>query len=414
LKWEEILLKLIWFALTLCLFTANTLASESPSIIFEKFWQTAEQQVFPEILVEQYFSDEEYQRLRKSVSSVTNTAELTPLFNEFLKKLNVSHTQFYDDQTVDYYLFRSMFGTKDIANPKVNHIGAQYVYIDGNYIIREILDEYPAAKAGLRRGDKIKNANSIPFHPFHAFNPSANNVKLGIERNGVLFEVTISAVRENPNESFSKAIANSTQIFDKKNYRLGYLRLWAGTHRNNIGLFRKMMTERLADTDGMILDLRGGFGGAWYDYLDSFFADRSDYFDYSVHSREGVSEFSADKKQNKDFYVKPMVVLINQGTRSGKEALAYQFKKSKRATLVGETTQGAFSAGKGIFNKASQPYFLFLSTAEFRLDGIRIEGVGINPDIRVEYKLSKSPDSDPQLKAAQEEVIRLLSLAKNS
>jgi carboxyl-terminal processing protease len=44
---------------------------------------------------------------------------------------------------------------------------------------------------------------------------------------------------------------------------------------------------------------------------------------------------------------KPIVLLINDGVRSGKEIFAYAMKKSKRATLVGSTTAGEVAAGAG-------------------------------------------------------------------
>lgn len=101
-----------------------------------------------------------------------------------------------------------------------------------------------------------------------------------------------------------------------------------------------------------------------------------------------------------------MVVLINEGVRSGKEALAYQFKKSNRATLIGTKTKGAFSAGRGIFNEEKQPYFLYLATAELLLDGNKIERSGISPTIQIPYPLQKSTATDPQLEAALLEIVK--------
>ncbi len=103
-----------------------------------------------------------------------------------------------------------------------------------------------------------------------------------------------------------------------------------------------------------------------------------------------------------------MVVLINEGVRSGKEALAYQFKKSKRATLIGTKTKGAFSVGRGIFNKEKQPYFLYLATAELLLDNNKIEGFGIYPNIQIPYPLQKNTATDPQLEAALLEIAKKL------
>jgi carboxyl-terminal processing protease len=159
--------------------------------------------------------------------------------------------------------------------------------------------------------------------------------------------------------------------------------------------------------DGIILDLRGGFGGAWYEYLDPFFPNRNEFFEYTWIDRDGESKLNTPQPQdNKIHFSGPMVVLINEGVRSGKEALAYQFKKSNRAILIGTNTKGAFTAGRGIFNEEILPYFLYLATGELLLDGTKVEGFGISPDIYVPYSLRDSVPEDPQLNTAILEITK--------
>ena len=265
--------------------------------------------------------------------------------NNFLSGLNVSHTQFYDNHSIDFYLFRSLFDTRDIGTPSVNHIGAQFQQSEGRYVVREVVNGYPADKVGLRRGDVMLAAGESQFHPYHTFNPKAKDVRLTIERNGSIEHLVLNAVKENPNESFRKGMINSVSEFRRDNYVVGYVRLWSRTHPRILESFQTIMTNRLNDADAILLDLRGGYGGAWYEYLDPFFEDRSDYFDYSIVDRTGTTQIRAEPKTNKKYFTGPMVVLVNEGTLSGKEGLAYQFKKSGRALLVGSTTIGAFSAG---------------------------------------------------------------------
>jgi C-terminal processing protease CtpA/Prc len=49
-----------------------------------------------------------------------------------------------------------------------------------------------------------------------------------------------------------------------------------------------------------------------------------------------------------------------------------------------------------------------LATAELLLDGNTIEGVGISPDIKIDYSVDKSIGKDPQLERAIKEIGKIL------
>ncbi len=110
----------------------------------------------------------------------------------------------------------------------------------------------------------------------------------------------------------------------------------------------KEIVERLAqqNIDGLILDIRGGYGGAWTEHLQPFFVDNAGFFEAEILDGEDKLQIlPADEHHNPQAYTGPMAVLINEGVRSGKEAMAYQFKKSRRATLIGSKTAGYFFCG---------------------------------------------------------------------
>jgi carboxyl-terminal processing protease len=114
-----------------------------------------------------------------------------------------------------------------------------------------------------------------------------------------------------------------------------------------------------------------------------------------------------DSVQAHAFYPGPMVVLVDEGTRSGKEALAFQFKKSGRARLVGTTTAGAFR-GAQFYADREEGYILAVALTAVKLDGVDLEGVGVSPDVRVERSLDVPGSGDPQLERALEEIRPLL------
>lgn len=161
----------ISFLIVVLLLCSSAIANESTSKVFDDYWNLAKEKIYPKDLAETYFTKKNYNELQKKVTKTGSIHELTPVINQFLSTIPISHTQFYDSHSIDFYLFRSMFATKEIDTPEVNHIGAQLRVVNGVYVVRDVLNGYPAANMGLRRGDLILKANKSDFHPYHAFNP---------------------------------------------------------------------------------------------------------------------------------------------------------------------------------------------------------------------------------------------------
>ncbi|MBX9767636.1 MAG: hypothetical protein K2X47_10230, partial [Bdellovibrionales bacterium] len=212
-------------------------------------------------------------------------------------------------------------------------------------------------------------------------------------------------IHENIHRTLIKASIQSTKVIQKNGVRIGYFHLWSGTHSAFLDALRNAVTELGPQTDGMILDLRDGYGGAWWDYLDPFFPSREKMFVATTVSRDGEREILLRESRRPGIlYEKPLVILINEGVRSGKESLAFEFQKSKRATLVGTRTAGAFVSGRGYFSEENVSYILFLSVQGMELDGKVLEGSGVAPDIEVNY--SQFESEDPQIKVGVEEVLK--------
>jgi carboxyl-terminal processing protease len=95
---------------------------------------------------------------------------------------------------------------------------------------------------------------------------------------------------------------------------------------------------------------------------------------------------------------RPVVLIINGGTRSGKEALTYGFRKHALGKVVGTRTAGAVTAGRPFLLKDGS--LLFLAVADARVDGERLEGRGVAPDIEVAYSIEYAGGKDPQLEKA--------------
>lgn len=395
---------------------AAVLDTSSPLAAFEQLWRLTRERIYPPQRVETHFDKATYDLLRAKAGALESVAELPAIFNPFLNSLKVSHTQLYGRHDLEHAFFRSLFSTLDLNSPPFSHTGMQFVRQLDRWWVREVWDGLPADRAGLRRGDELLSIDGLPFTPQRLCDGGTRRSKeaqvIELRRHNALISIALPCVWQNPHASLHKAMLNSVRRLPVENSEVGYLHLWTGTGTltEQRELFEAEVAS-LGDTDALILDLRGGFGGAWYEHLDPFFANREGFFAFTVINREGSTVYEPDAHETASPYTRPMVVLIDEGTRSGKEAVAFQFKKSGRATLIGTTTRGAFNAGTGLFVDGDSSLVYYLSVAEYRLDGQRIEGVGVAPDLEVPYPvvgLATAPSSgaasgsrgDPQLAAA--------------
>jgi carboxyl-terminal processing protease len=159
-------------------------------------------------------------------------------------------------------------------------------------------------------------------------------------------------------------------------------------------LEQELSTGRLAEADALVWDLRDGWGGAQLSYLNVF--DRSGPT-MALLNRNGERDLIGFR------WNRPVVILANEGTRSGKEILAYGLKTRGFGEVVGERTAGAVLAGRAFM--LPDDSLLLLAVADVLVDGERLEGVGVAPSIEVPFELPYSEGRDPQL----EEALRLLA-----
>jgi len=202
-------------------------------------------------------------------------------------------------------------------------------------------------------------------------------------------KATVTPADIEPNRMFLGGLEASARVVQVNGRRIGYVHVWSYAGYAYQRALEHLIAEGpLKDADALIWDLRDGWGGAIPEYLDLFNARAPT---MQITDRNGANEFEDVK------WRKPVAMLVNGGTRSGKEVLAYGFKKYRIGEVIGTRTEGAVLAATAFLIGGG---LLLLAVDDVLIDGERLEGVGVTPTIEVQAGLTGAAQGDPQLDRA--------------
>jgi carboxyl-terminal processing protease len=388
--------------------------AQSASEIFDQVWETVNENFY-----DPNFNGVDWQAMRSKyqpqVRHAQSSEQVAAVINRMLSELKTSHTQLYTANEPAYYQALGIFQPripdlrqqlkKFFPNGKIEYsgIGIFTKDINGKTFVSAILDGSPAAEAQLKVGDQLLSVEGRPFHPIQSFAGKANqNVTLLIQR-----EHSVSS-GESPNSSsqqeivvtpkmldattmFLDAQKASTQVIERQGKKIAYVHIWsyAGDqyHRQ---LEDDLLYGRLKDADALVLDLREGWGGTPASVLN-------------IYTGRGPSVTNVPRNGTRNTYNshwnKPVVMLVNEASRSAKEILAYSFQRYNIGRVVGSKTAGAVVAGRPVL--MSDGSLLYVAAADVYVDGEqRLEGKGVTPDIIVPFSLEYAQGADPQKEQA--------------
>lgn len=144
--------------------------------------------------------------------------------------------------------------------------------------------------------------------------------------------------------------------------------------------------DKLADTDGLIVDLRDNRGGGpeTVALLVSYFVDgRTRLNDrWDRNSNATTQQWTMDKLEGKRYGGrKPVVILAGPGTMSAGEDFAYTMQALKRATVIGERTWGGAHPARP-YRLADHFYAVIPDARTISpITNGNWEGTGVTPDI---------------------------------
>lgn len=297
------------------------------------------------------------------------------VIHTFLSRIPASHLSLYSQHTLDELL-------AELSGEDRVRFGVTLVELEGLYFAVTILEGGPAAEAGLLRGDRVLAIDGVPvgrsqrldWRTDDAFLPDPPThrvmvageprVRLSVERSpDDRREIEIEA---GPYSAW-KAARASVRVETIEEQRVGYVHFWYIFHAGMAEMLQGLFEGELADCSALVVDLRGRGGNA-------------------VTAQKLIRTL-------KRGWDRPIIALIDHGTRSAKEVIAFELKRQDIAILLGEKTPGAVIPAT--FQRVGGGAVLMYPSFTLGQYTDHIEHIGVSPDILVEDVLPYAAGADP-------------------
>lgn len=280
-------------------------------------------------------------------------------------------------------------------------IGA-YLSQDPDTMVIEVvrpIKNSPAEKAGILTGDLIATVDGedisgqdINLVVSKIRGPKGTEVEIGVYRDGEEDILKFDMKRD--------VVEAISVEYEMKEDKIGYIAVseFADATTNQ---FKEAVNDLQSQgMQSLIIDLRSNGGG----YVDVS-VDIADMFVkegviVSVKNRQGLS-FDYEDSGDENYLTLPMVLLVDKNTASASEILTGCLMDYDLATVIGTQT-----FGKGITQDViplpDDTGVKITSAKYYSPNGVNIHGIGIEPDIVVEwdYERYKNEGIDNQLEAA--------------
>ncbi len=372
--------------------------------LFEEAWATARDR-FLDAEMKGVDWDGVRDRLAPRAREAGSRGAEAGVVNEALAALGTSHTRLYTAGERAYWELLDIFNPDGVDEGYHERVPPGRVAYEGlGLVVREVggrvfasgvYEAGPAARAGVLVGDEVVSVDGAAWRGLAAFVGRAGGtvgVEVRREAGGETATIPVDVEWIQPREMFLASLRAGARVFELEGNKIAHVRVRSYAHPDYHEAVKELVLfGELSGADALVLDLRGGWGGADPGYLELF----NPIVPRLVSVGRGGERFEYGAS-----WRKPLVVLIDGGTRSGKEILAWAIKRHGVGTLVGERTAGAVVGGSPIV--MADGSVLYLAVRRALVDGEVLEGVGVAPDVEVGFTLEYAAGRDPQLARAVE------------
>jgi len=272
-------------------------------------------------------------------------------------------------------------------------IGIEIDMVDGSPAVVAAMEEAPAFKAGVRPGDRIVKIDGKATGNMRMADvvvlirgPKGTQVALSITREGFANPMEFEILRD-----VIKVESVKIRMLDDD---YGYIRITEFQERTGEDLTTALKAlQKSGGLKGILLDLRDNPGGLLDQAVEV--ADRFLSLGLITYT-EGRTEDERLRfyAHDKDAYLGPLVVLVNEGSASASEIVAGALQDTRRAVIVGTRTFGKGSV-QSIFPLEDGSAVRLTTSRYYTPSGRSIQADGIHPDIVVDNDVERKKGEKP-------------------
>ena len=267
----------------------------------------------------------------------------------------------------------------------------------GVITITRVYDDSPAKKAGIKAGDVLyrveeKTVTGKDLDKVVSWIKGKKGIKVNLTllRGTNSDKIKVTATRDVINVETVKYKVLENQI--------GYISISEFDSVTGDQFAKALKQLQKKNIKGLVVDLRNNPGGSLStvcDILDSILP--KGLIVYTKDKNGKKEEYTSDEKHRLNL---PMSVLVNGQSASASEIFAGAVQDYGKAEVVGTQTYGK-GVVQNLFDLKDGTCVKLTTSEYFTPKGRNIDGKGITPDVKIEYKYNaKDPKADNQLDKA--------------